>query len=653
MLNSVILETAIGLAFVYLIFSLIASGIAEYLSAYLDRRGRHLRDILFNLFDNDDPRGRTFLKLFITHPMVQALNSTDWKPEFQSAEARLNQVKEQFNEGRAKWDKASQAAAAAKNATAEAAAADTAAKAATEAASKLKNARKAKVGVTEAEASALSAAIAAETAALAADNATTATNKVKQDLTQTLQAKSTASDVRQPPAGVSPPVPIASPQQPDPPAQTRPAPSVASDPADRAIAAASMATKSAKAARASALAADKTSRGLGKELIEFFSVPKYIPDRTFVNVLLNVLTDSKTVNELNTGTDRQNPLEPSAGALPATTFWARFSAALKVLRGIALRVPATSIASRKSIDDAVEALEQAIQTAAVDFSKAPAVIAALESGINNLRGAVASVPDDSLRLELQREIDLTLRPLEALGQDIVLLQGVAQSIVHMAESPIKTVLSAFITQAGDDLEAFKTSVTGWYNDVMDHASGWYKRNTQYILFLIAFALCTLNNVDTISLVRHLSTDPNLRDSIGQIAIEEDKQHSGSPEGAADSSDPIKLKATLEKTGLPLWWTRDELIGLWSAPVAKATKPGTARTAGAWETVWSKFVSSSPMLTKLLGLALSIMAVSMGAPFWFDVLNKLVNVRLVGRKPEATAPVPVAANPTAPSPPPGG
>ena len=84
MLGSTVLETAIGLVFVYLVFSLIASAIAEYISSVLDRRSDHLKHILFNLFDNDDPQGRTMLNLFIAHPMIQALSSTNWKPQFQS-----------------------------------------------------------------------------------------------------------------------------------------------------------------------------------------------------------------------------------------------------------------------------------------------------------------------------------------------------------------------------------------------------------------------------------------------------------------------------------------------------------------------------------------------------------------------------------------
>jgi hypothetical protein len=89
MLNSVVLETAIGLMLVYLIFSLIASAISEYTSSILDCRGEHMKHMLFDFFDNDDPRGQHYLSLFVSHPMVEALKTIEWALTFQSAEAKL------------------------------------------------------------------------------------------------------------------------------------------------------------------------------------------------------------------------------------------------------------------------------------------------------------------------------------------------------------------------------------------------------------------------------------------------------------------------------------------------------------------------------------------------------------------------------------
>jgi len=36
---------------------------------------------------------------------------------------------------------------------------------------------------------------------------------------------------------------------------------------------------------------------------------------------------------------------------------------------------------------------------------------------------------------------------------------------------------------------------------------------------------------------------------------------------------------------------------------------------------------------IFGWLLTMVAVAMGAPFWFDLLNKVMNVRNAGKKPE--------------------
>jgi hypothetical protein len=43
--------------------------------------------------------------------------------------------------------------------------------------------------------------------------------------------------------------------------------------------------------------------------------------------------------------------------------------------------------------------------------------------------------------------------------------------------------------------------------------------------------------------------------------------------------------------------------------------------------------------RLLGWMLTILAISLGAPFWFDMLNKLVNIRSAGKSPDEAAKTP--------------
>jgi hypothetical protein len=41
------------------------------------------------------------------------------------------------------------------------------------------------------------------------------------------------------------------------------------------------------------------------------------------------------------------------------------------------------------------------------------------------------------------------------------------------------------------------------------------------------------------------------------------------------------------------------------------------------------------LNLFLGFLITALAIALGAPFWFDLLNKFVNLRVSGNKPEST------------------
>jgi hypothetical protein len=79
------------------------------------------------------------------------------------------------------------------------------------------------------------------------------------------------------------------------------------------------------------------------------------------------------------------------------------------------------------------------------------------------------------------------------------------------------------------------------------------------------------------------------------------------------SRPINLKDTatkLQATGITWGW-------------------GNGYTVGTKD--W-KEQNSYDLISKFFGILLTAVAASMGAPFWFDMLNKLINIRAVGKSP---------------------
>lgn len=188
------------------------------------------------------------------------------------------------------------------------------------------------------------------------------------------------------------------------------------------------------------------------------------------------------------------------------------------------------------------------------------------------------------------------------------LQDIRNSVANISNEQVKTTLVALIDDAGDDIKKARENVERWYDDAMDRVSGWYKRKTQVFILVWALAVTLSVNADTILIANTLAHDATLRASL--VAMAEVTAKEALPENATQAMERIKQMSTeTEKLGLPIGWSRE--------PNDPKSLPSGI---GGWA-------------LKIIGLSLTAIAVSLGAPFWFDVLNKLINIRSAGKQPE--------------------
>jgi hypothetical protein len=176
----------------------------------------------------------------------------------------------------------------------------------------------------------------------------------------------------------------------------------------------------------------------------------------------------------------------------------------------------------------------------------------------------------------------------------------------------------------DRLDHLHQQVEQWYQDTMDRATGWYKRLTQVLLFCVAVPLVAALNIDTISITQRLYTDKDTRAAIANAATQAAaSQHAAQTQPGIDQTLLHQNVAELDRLSLPLGWS------------------GVTLPPNHTWSFWRFWVRKS------LGLLLTIFAVSLGSPFWFDTLSKLVNLRNTGIKPDDKNPPP-AATPPAPA-----
>jgi hypothetical protein len=175
------------------------------------------------------------------------------------------------------------------------------------------------------------------------------------------------------------------------------------------------------------------------------------------------------------------------------------------------------------------------------------------------------------------------------------LQGMLDKLQKLPESKGKEAITTLVKQSEGDIVKTRQAFERWYDDGMDRAAGWYKRKTQIVLFSLGLVIAVALNVDSIEVGRVLWTNPALRSYSVAAAEQYAKGNGVSVPSPAASKD----LAALQSLALPIGWN-------------KPIYPWTNNTYG-----W---------LFAVTGWLLTAIAVTLGAPFWFDTLNQIMVVR---------------------------
>jgi hypothetical protein len=174
------------------------------------------------------------------------------------------------------------------------------------------------------------------------------------------------------------------------------------------------------------------------------------------------------------------------------------------------------------------------------------------------------------------------------------------SVGKIKNAKVKNALTAMLRVTGEDADKLRDSIESWFNSTMDRVSGWYKRRSQLIVFCLGFAAAAIINVNSVSIANDLWIHKAERDAIVSAASGYLGAHTSKDSQSGQDS---ALKANvegIESYGLPIGWN------------VKLPSENDQ---------WLLFIARC-----LFGWFITACAVSLGAPFWFDMLNKFIVVR---------------------------
>jgi hypothetical protein len=177
---------------------------------------------------------------------------------------------------------------------------------------------------------------------------------------------------------------------------------------------------------------------------------------------------------------------------------------------------------------------------------------------------------------------------------------VAKLIEHVPPGRVRDAFAEIYKRVDGDARRFQNAAEDWYDATMERVSGWYKRRTHIAIWCWAILIAIVLNVDSIHIARTLWTDKAVRSAVTQQA----QLRTQTGRGDTDRFETVARQVgQLDQVKVPMGWSH-------------SNSPHSF-----WEG-----------LSKLLGVLITAAALSLGAPFWFDLLNKVARLRAGGAPP---------------------
>ena len=246
---------------------------------------------------------------------------------------------------------------------------------------------------------------------------------------------------------------------------------------------------------------------------------------------------------------------------------------------------------------------------------------------------VGQLPDAMLQSRFQSGYDLLQAMNQTLkdssqGQDYFqvvlsrLVPNLRESLTMLAKQAHQK--SGVLDQGANQLQK---EVALWFDRSMDRSTGVYKRNAKGVAIIIGLLIAVTTNTDTLHIINRLAKDSTLRAAYSQAASELVSRNLTAiaclqaEQGNAAQVDCLNngtatLRNTIDSiTNVPIGWNTTNWSEQWQSQPEGAWL-GSLKVSGGW--------------------LMSAIAISMGAPFWFNLLNKVINVRNTGKPPASTS-----------------
>lgn len=258
-------------------------------------------------------------------------------------------------------------------------------------------------------------------------------------------------------------------------------------------------------------------------------------------------------------------------------------------------------------------------------------------GVNKLMELVNGLEDAPYKAALNKALSDIAKEIADMGletdSNIALMAGLRNIKNPYFREAMETILSTSKT-----LEEAETKIENWFNDAMDRTSSAFKANMRWISIAVGLVMAVVLNIDTLSIGQTLWEDPVLRETVATAAQNADITAMENAVTTAETNTNSDEETTTEdvaSSAAAFAQTFDQLQDLrlpigWSFQNLSDKDPKNPSDKQLLES-GRYFYNYNPannsgwltmLVMKILGLAITTIAIAQGAPFWFGILRQL-------------------------------
>jgi hypothetical protein len=359
--------------------------------------------------------------------------------------------------------------------------------------------------------------------------------------------------------------------------------------------------------------------------------PSYIPANQFSQAMIDILAATGT--EASIIQQQLYKLYSQAQRLPRKK---RLETRRRI--SVMLGMIRKALVSETGEEACVEILDTVKNDLLALGQEFPRLQTPVDTMFDTIRVQKQQINDALVKLSLKADAseDQTMNRIEA-G---VTALSITQPQLKQTLQAILNSMPQTVWQRTNELELVRSNIEEWFNNAMNRLTGWYKRRSIITTLLVGVLMAVIVNVDSINLASRLWQEPDLR-----IAIRSKVENILTQDTTIlDTAQLAVIQHEFSDINLPVGWL--------GSPVKLTGDPGAELHNSCTlfprqeNQIYGILISNqcypvvntpqvgdpTGWLIKLAGILLSGVAASPGASFWFDLLKKIINVRLSGVNP---------------------